>query len=467
VRTVLSRPGLVAALILLAAVLLHVPTFGQPLLERHGWRQTQTAYTARIFHETGIDLLHSKVPVHGEPWEAPFEFPAYQAVAAVVIDAGVAEDMAMRLTSFAAFLLAATILYRILLRQTGALGALAGLAIFALSPLAIVWSRTSMIDYPAVAATLGFVWCGLRWRTDGGVRWWLAALALGTLAALIKLPTVLFWCAPFILLGFERDDQWASRHRISGAFGLSLLPIVAGVAWTRFTDDIKAASEATRDLTTAALTAWNFGTVDQRLDPEAWFRALFPAIVLVGLAVVPLALVAAWRGARLTRQRRLLGWALVAGIAPVLVFFNLYVQHDYYAIAVSPSVAIVTAMGVAWAAERHRLALIGVAGEALIVSILVIPYWLGIFSPADPDHILPLAAQIEAQTTTDQRVAILGREESPEILYYAHRWGRMIKDEEWSPDLEARLRHDRYVIYRCPPALSDATTCALLPAGST
>ena len=51
-------------------------TLDQPLLERHSFRQTQTAYTARIFHEEGIDLLHPKLPVLGEPFEVPFEFPS-------------------------------------------------------------------------------------------------------------------------------------------------------------------------------------------------------------------------------------------------------------------------------------------------------------------------------------------------------------------------------------------------------
>ena len=55
------------------------PTLGRPLLERHSFRQTQTALTARIFHEQGIDLLHPKLPVLGAPFEVPFEFPLFQA----------------------------------------------------------------------------------------------------------------------------------------------------------------------------------------------------------------------------------------------------------------------------------------------------------------------------------------------------------------------------------------------------
>ncbi len=86
------------AAILAAFVVVVAPTLGQPLLERHAFRQTQTAYTARIFHEQGIDLIHPKLPVLGEPFEVPFEFPLFQAAASLVMDVGVRDDVAMRLT---------------------------------------------------------------------------------------------------------------------------------------------------------------------------------------------------------------------------------------------------------------------------------------------------------------------------------------------------------------------------------
>ena len=59
------------AVLLVFTVLIHLPTFDQPLVERHNFRQTQTAFTARIYHEQGIDLFHPKLPVLGPPWEVP------------------------------------------------------------------------------------------------------------------------------------------------------------------------------------------------------------------------------------------------------------------------------------------------------------------------------------------------------------------------------------------------------------
>ncbi|MGZ6268896.1 MAG: hypothetical protein ACXWNR_10105, partial [Candidatus Limnocylindrales bacterium] len=70
-RQELARFGLIASRIppvamglalLGLAVLIHIPTLGQPLLETQGFRQTTTAFPALLFHQEGIDLLRPQVP---------------------------------------------------------------------------------------------------------------------------------------------------------------------------------------------------------------------------------------------------------------------------------------------------------------------------------------------------------------------------------------------------------------------
>ena len=149
---------------LLFVLVMHLPTLGAPLVDRHPFRQTQTAFTARIFHEDGIDLLHPKLPILGAPWEVPFEFPAFQAVASLVMDVGVPEDTALRATGLASFLLAAALLWLLVRRQAGWLAGTVALAVFLFSPLGISWGRASLMEYTAIAASLGFALSGLRWR---------------------------------------------------------------------------------------------------------------------------------------------------------------------------------------------------------------------------------------------------------------------------------------------------------------
>ena len=97
-------------------------------------------------------------------------------------------------------------------------------------------------------------------------------------------------------------------------------------------------------LTSSRLQEWNFGTLDQRLDPDAWLVVLkrLPSVVgLLGIFLV-VAAVATWR----SPQRRFWIGMWLAAIGPFLVFTNLYFQHDYYLAAVSPAFAALIGLGV-------------------------------------------------------------------------------------------------------------------------
>ena len=198
---------------LVAFVLVVLPTLGQPLLERHGFRQTQTAYTARIYHEQGIDLIHPKLPVLGEPFEVPFEFPLFQAAASVVMDAGVRDDVAMRTTGLLCFLLTALLLYGLVRRVDGRVSAVAALVAFVATPFALLWGRTSMIEYLATAGAVGFAWATIAWREErrpavGGL-----ALAAGLVGMLVKPTTAVFWILPALAYQPTSGRQGDSEAR--------------------------------------------------------------------------------------------------------------------------------------------------------------------------------------------------------------------------------------------------------------
>jgi MFS family permease len=441
-------------IVLALVVVVHLPTLSAPLTDRHDFRQTQTAFTARIYHEEGIDLLHPKLPVLGPPWEIPFEFPLFQASAALVMDAGVAEDTALRATGLACFVLAGALLWLLVRRQAGRLGAGIALVVFATSPIAIEWSRAALIEYLALAMALAFALAGLRWRERPGPGWFAAALAFGILAALVKITTAAFWIAPFAILGCWRDDTPATTRSRIGAWALTILPLLAGLAWTRWADAIKAASEATAWLTSTGLVGWNFGTIEQRLEPDEWAQVVSHVVWLAGgaallLLAVPIVVYA-------VRRRQVRFWVWIAGTlaGPVVVFFNLYWVHDYYATAVTASMAALVGVGfAALAAMRSpgaRALLLAAAVVSVAVWVQCVSYWTRTFDPtSDPTGALPLAAQIERETSPDQYVAIVGRDWSPSVLYYAHRWGWMINSRS-APGLLEELLAEGYAVYRCP-----------------
>ena len=44
---------------------MRLTTLSQPLVEAHSFRQTQTAYTALLYHREGINLLQTPLPIFG------------------------------------------------------------------------------------------------------------------------------------------------------------------------------------------------------------------------------------------------------------------------------------------------------------------------------------------------------------------------------------------------------------------
>lgn len=446
-RSRLGRPvhrqGWLVAAILLLAGLLRLPTLAQPLVESFGFRQTQTAYTALLYSRDGIDLMHPKLPVFGTPWEVPFEFPLLQAIASLVMRAGVPPDIAMRATALAFFLLSGYLVYRIGLMLLDRWGATASLVVFVASPFALLWSRASLIEFLATAATLAwFITTHVALRRSGAARWALfgAAVVLGSLAMLTKITTAAWWVVPIAASGLSVWLGTRSRRRAPwGLVPVLVVPLLVAQAWTRHADAVKASSPPTQWLTSDALTAWNFGTLAQRADPGTWLTIVDRGLVMTGAvgAIALLALVVAK-----PRPNPIL-WAILATVPlTILSFWNLYAVHDYYLAAVAPAVALGVGAGLAavareWAPQR--------IGAALAVTLLV---WGVITTLMHREYattafraVVPPAAsaEIQASTAPNEHVVLSGYDWDPTVLYYADRRGFMVRGDEATTEMLAAL----------------------------
>ena len=455
-----------AALGLLAvAALAKLPTLGQPLTENFAWRQTQTAWTARIYHEQGIDLLHPQVPVHGPPWEFGFEFPLFQAVGALLMDAGLEPDLAMRTLGLVTFLLTGWLLYRLAARLAGGVAAVASLAAFLFSPFGLLWGRTSLIEYLATAGAIAFVLAAIRWLEERRPLLFGTAMAAGILAMLVKITTGAFYLLP--LLAYRRNGRPMLLRDWSVA-ALIVIPSMVGAVWIRHIDALKAATPATVFQTSAELVTFSFGTLPMRLDPEV----LFPiaSAILVGLTGAGLGV---WLPAAIPYMRRLpqgpflATLVAVVALGPPLVLTGFYSTQNYYPAAISPGLALLVGIGAAWAWERRRawagrLALS--AGTALWVTTLVLTrdYWMASYEDVvDRDGSLAAAAYVRARTDPDDWVVIGGRGWDPTILYYADRRGYMLDSRRGAVDDLARLRADkRYALFLVCPY---EAPCSLMP----
>jgi Dolichyl-phosphate-mannose-protein mannosyltransferase len=356
---ILPSPKTLGVLFLLVlSVLVRLINLDSPLFTGNPFRQTMTAITVWTYIEDGISIGKYQTPVFGPPWTIPLEFPTYQLTVAFLVKVGITSiDMAGRVAAILYFYLSASFLFLISRKYLGTIASSCVLLFYVWSPYMIVWSRNFMIDYASVAFTLGYFHCFTRWFDNPQrIGYVLPTIAFGVLAFLTKvttLPTVLvpmgYIVSRDILLRLKNERYELARYikadgRYLGSLAaVFLVPVIPFLLWLHHCDTIKASSEFTTVLTSAGLSEWNYGTWKQKIAIINWAtiakRVITTIITFPALVFLALGPWLYFRGSR-KEGEFVLTFALGA-IATVFTFFNLYWVHDYYLMAISPSISIV------------------------------------------------------------------------------------------------------------------------------
>ena len=316
-----------------------VVSWDQPILEAHGFRQTQTAISSYWLAKGGPFLAY-ETPVFGAPWAVPFEFPLYQWIVAMVSRAGVDLDNAGRLVSWSFFMLAMWQLWSLVRRLSGSwqMGLfMCGLVM--LSPYYLFWSRTFMIESTALFFCIAFINVVVR-HVREPTRWTGVAMpVLATLGALVKVTTfigigpvaglIVLW--DLRIREHRRDRQrWLRRYIPVAAAGVCAVAIASW--WTHYADVVKLRHLIASNVTSKHLHAWLYGTLEQRLNGAFWRQVVFGRTLDETLAITtPLFFV--YLAATVMMGRRAIVWTsllLALYILPFLVFTNLHAIHNYY-----------------------------------------------------------------------------------------------------------------------------------------
>ena len=390
--------------------------------DAHSTRQAQTAITAQMLHEQGLSPL---TPFNGlgPPWNLPMEFPTYQLLTATtahltggdIISAG-------RLVGILGTLALLPALWLILRRvELGFTARSAAVALLLTSPLWMLFSRSILIE--SWAAALAWWWlAGLIETLSAGRldrRWLAATVLLGVIAALTKVTSFAVLLPAGAIFTLLMARRFGSSRLIWAA--IATLPgIIAAVLWNQYADAVKYAHPYANFLTSANLTAWNWGTWEQRMDPAWWGRVIeyFGLIFPWWWSII--AIVGAVLGD--TKQR----WAMLLGGTAILTgplaFANLYYVHNYYFMAIAPVAIAVIAIG--WSAIWQRWARSSPIRSILTVGLIALiflqlqSYREGLGRGQVRDRPLPeLGRLIHELTTPEDRIIILGREWDPLLTY--------------------------------------------------
>ncbi len=437
-RNPFARPPvwfLVLALLVGASLLRN---WNASILDRHEFRQTQTALSAHWLREEGGSLAYP-LPVFGPPWSAPLEFPLYQGlVAGVAKVTGCSIESAGRAVSIGAFFAALPALAG-LLASAGFPPRTRWIALAAVlvTPVYLFYARTVLIETTALSLALWFLHAYVRGLETRRWCWVLAAAGFGALAAMVKVTTVVPAAtagALWALVALGRAIRSRERAVIVCTGAALLLPALATVGaawwWVDYADAVKAANPLAAHLRSAHLGAWTFGSLQQRLDPATW-QALGRQITYTtgGLWALGLAVLC---GVFAPRRHRLVALAAAAAFAAgPLCFFNLYFVHDYYFCANAAFLAVALGLLVAGLWENPRVPRVVAGLVALLIGGLQVlafrnglDFYFGHRPPGPP----PIAAAVRAVVPAEAVVLMPNWSWNPQLLFYVERKALMLPD---------------------------------------
>ncbi len=425
---------ILAIMVGLMATFIAIFFVSQPLLEMHGFRQTQTALTSYWMLKDGWSLAY-ETPVAGFPWAIPMEFPIYQGIVSLIAYIfNLPLAPIGRLLSFC-FLIACAWPAIIVTRKLKLKPQVAWVfcALLWSSPIYLFWGRTFMIETAALFFTLAAIPYAIDFFDVAPS---LKSAFLFSLFATIGLLQKVTTAAPVLLVlailtviihfqsfGF-RLPTWKKITIIAFAF---LIPFVLVSLWTNYTDSIKALNPL--DLTSIRLNKTYFGTLKQHLNFNVlktifWDRVISKNVAgIFGIIILCLSLCIADR-----RIRSIILICLILFFLPIYSFLNVHLMHNYY--QVSSTVFIISAIAVATSQvfpERIRKIPFSSTITILLVGANFIslekPYAGALFKTFDTStsNILAVAEVIQMYTPEESAVVIFGDNWSSEIGYYSER----------------------------------------------
>ena len=450
-----------------------------PILDRHDFRQLQTALSTYWLRADGLRLAYP-LPLFGPPWSAPLEFPLYQAcVASLSGTFHLPLEQTGRAVGIAFFLATLPALYGLL----GLFGAppprrFTVLTAVILTPVYLFYTRTFMIESTALCLSAWFLFGYLRSLRDQGWRWLVMAVALGVLAALVKITTFAVFCIP--AAGCALCELWRQRHgpgsKVARLGLRASLPALAalGVAawWVHFSDAIKQSNPFSAFLTSSHLSSFNFGSVAERLDPAFWssigesftsdvLSESTMALTLLGLCLVD------------RRDRRVALLTAAVALGGPLIFSPLFFFHDYYFYANALFLTGAAGWVLAALLDSSRLP----RTARIVLPLLFFGTQLLAFNRSgyaasyrgQPPRPPELAALVQAVVPPGDVVLILGWDWNSRLPYYAQRRAIMVplqheEDTAGLDEIAARLppRQIAAVIWKGPgePPAPFAHWCA-------
>lgn len=406
------------------------------------FRETQTAFGVRSILRNGMSIFHADIPVFGPPWKVPFEFPLFQYFSALVARfLGYGEVEASLLTATILFLASGVAFFVLVKIISGRATARIGLVIFLFSAYGLHFGTRVLIEFTAVLFGLIAMISILKFFKSSRFLFLFLFFISSSLVFLVKITTAV----PWILVGTSLAILTSKKPLkiISLCFAISFVSTCIGLLWTQYADSVKNQNPHTKWLTSKNLRDFNFGTIQQRIDPEFWriqFSDIFETSIgsiALGFVFISIAIVKA-------ESRVFVLIFLAIFLSGPIAFSNLY-MHEYYLNAVFPALIYVFALAidVIWSRIKFvRSPIIKLYLSCLttfgltFLSTVTFPGrdLMKNFDSTEFVSEYPILNEVRERTNPDDNVILIGRDWSPSYLFLIDRRGLMLLPDGVRPD---------------------------------
>lgn len=410
------------------------------LSEADSFRFAQTAFVVKEFVANGIDY-RMPIPIFGSNSFVPFEFPLFQITASIVANLlGLDPLIASRLSALIFFQATGILIYLLSKKWFSSDVAIIGAILFQFLPFGLRYAHSPLIEFTAIFFILLAVFefdrlSELNIKHASLISSLLATISL-SLGFLVKVTTgvALLPLLAIPLISIIRSHGGAiwKLVRLLHLLGSSLIAFIAVFLWNEYADAVKENNPLTAYLvsSTPQMKKWNFGTLQDRIDPKTWIDIFFQYLGPITSGILTL-LVLTLFSLKLFSVSKVIPLFATVFVGP-LIFTNLYRSHQYYVAAIYPTLVILMALGACsisklFSSNKSKYLLTSIFIASSISTNLGVNYSADIFNHSD---IPKLAIEIRDNVPKGGYVLYLGCDWNPEIPYYSQRKSLMVP--EWN-----------------------------------
>lgn len=438
--------------IVIAAFIVRLYRFDNPIADWHSWRQADTSAVSRNFVKYGFDILHPRYDdltktlanIDNPQGYRFVEFPLYNAAQAglfLAFDRITLEQWG-RIVSIVSQLVTMVFLYLLVKKYRGTLCALLAGIFFAFVPYNIYYGRTILPDPSMLMAIVGATYFFDKWVSDNipsvsHLSFWFALLF--TASSFLFKPYAVFFALPMVWLAFEK---WRTRMFVKWELWvfalLAILPLAFWRVWMiQYPEGIPA-------------SWWLLNGNDIRFK-GAFFQWIFADRIgrlILGYWGLPFVLIGIIAKVNQKAQSFFLSF-LLSSLLYLTIVASGNVTHDYYQILIVPTLAIFWANGVTFVLEKspsifnRKIAYVIVAVSALFM-LGFGWYHVRDFFNINRSEIVEAGRVVDQRTPKDAKVIAVYNGDTA-FLYQTNRQGWAMHDRELRDLIRAGASHLVYV----------------------